>query len=282
MDKEALTFRVSRIRATVVVAVAILAGVYGALSSRRTSMSGGYINEFPGNGLVKNSGSGMEKTFGPVIHGSLIDDEGKPVQGLQVELIPADKTGDAQLDDTKHAWSDKSGEYEFQNIPAGDYFVGVHVNGAPDGEYPFAKVYYPGVAADGDAERVHVEGNHNVSLKWMRLRRLETLTLDLKIVWEDGESVERGNLLFYNTSYPHQGVIGDVAPQFDAGHAQFELPVGFEYYARAKVDCDAGTTIKTIESRPIQELRLNENFRGAGLTFVIPVAKCTLWTPSHN
>jgi hypothetical protein len=170
----------------------------------------------------------------------------------------------------------------FKNVQLGEYFVGIYINDAPDGEHPFAATYYPGVATDMDAERVYVGESGDVLLKWMRLRRIDTVTLDLEILWNDGQPVERGNLLFYNASHHHQGMVGDAAPQFDAGRARFTLPIGLEYYARAKVDCDAGATIQTVESRPIQHLQIDRNFRATELTFVIPAAKCPLWVPPHN
>jgi hypothetical protein len=288
MNKVAHPHKTSRFIATLIVGSAILLSVIlGIFPGSLPIQVSGYVDLAPGSDPVSGIGSEAtkaesENTPHHVVHGSLVDEEGEPVRALEVELIPADKTGDARWNLTEFAWSDKSGEYQFGNTPAGEYFVGVHVNDAPDGDHPFATTFYPGVDAENDAERVYVGESGDIFLKWMRLQRLETLTLDLKIQWEDGELVERGNLLFYNPSFPHQGVVGNVAPQFDAGRAQFTLPIGFEYYARAKVDCDAGATIKTIESRPIQRLRLDGNYRANELTFVIPSPKCTLWTPHSN
>lgn len=271
-----------------VVSAAIIAGVYGALTSRQVDPISGHFGVPPGSGLMSGRTTPRTEkleradTPHPSVRGSIIDDMGEPIQGLKVELIPADKTGDAQWNDTKYSWSNNSGEYQFKDAPSGEYFVGIHINDAPEGKHPFATSYYPGVGTERDAERVYVGESGDVFLKWMRLRRIDTVTLDLKILWNDGQPVERGNLLFYNSSYPHQGVIGDVAPQFDVGRAQFTLPVGFEYYARAKVDCDAGATIKTVESRPIQQLQIDRNFRATELTFIIPAPKCPLWVPPHN
>lgn len=285
MDRETRTRRISRLIATLVVIATILASVYGALPSRRTSLSSGYINEFPGNGLVRSSGSGItsgesEKASEPVVHGSLIDDEGKPVQGLEVELIPADKKADNEWYGSQSAWSDRSGEYEFKNLPSGEYFVGVHHNEAPDGEHPFQTVYYPGVSAQADAQKIYVGMGDRVSLQWMRLRRIKVVAIPISFQWQDGQAVERGNLLFNNLSYPHSAPVGGFAPEIDKGEGAIILPEGFEYTARAKVDCDAGSKIETIESRPIQRFKVDGNEHPEKLTFVIPASSCKLWRPA--
>jgi hypothetical protein len=116
----------------------------------------------------------------------------------------------------------------------------------------------------------------------MRLQAIETIAIAISVRWQDGQTVERGNLLFNNSSYPRSAPVGGYAPQFENGEGSILLPTGFEYLARAKVDCDAGTTIKTIESMPIQRFRLDKDYRAERLTFIIPTAKCELWTPHPN
>ena len=113
----------------------------------------------------------------------------------------------------------------------------------------------------------------------MRLQRLETATIKVHVVWQDGSRVERSNLLFHNLSYPHQAVIGDEAPFISDGELQFVVPKGFEYYARAKVDCDAGEKIQTIESRPVQRVKVVDGFTPEEMTFVIPSLPCKFWEP---
>lgn len=95
----------------------------------------------------------------------------------------------------------------------------------------------------------------------------------------NGTPAERSNLLFHNLSYPNSAVIGDVAPFVSRGRGQIILPRGFEYYARAKVDCDAGTQIETRESRPVQRIRIDETLVPRELTFIIPGPPCIFWIP---
>jgi hypothetical protein len=145
-----------------VVSAAIIAGVYAVLTSRQINPISGSFGVPRGSGLASGRSPRTEKleradTPPPSVRGSIIDDKGEPIQGLKVELIPADKTGDAQWNDTEYSWSNNSGEYQFKSAQLGEYFVGVHINDAPDDKHPFATSYYPGVATERDAERVYVE-----------------------------------------------------------------------------------------------------------------------------
>jgi hypothetical protein len=288
MSKDRFSHRASQITAILVLIAAIVAGGYGTLAPRWAAPISGYFDVRPGSSLTNNTSSDRpnvesDQTPQGAVLGSLVDEDGQPVRGLEVEMIPVDKSAEGQRSYGKQrAWSDKSGEYEFKNTPPGEYVVGVHIDEAPDGEHPFATAYYPGVDAQADAQKIYVAPDDRVSLQWMRLRTIETLKVAISVRWQDGQTVERGNLLFGNSSYPYSAPVGGYAPEFENGEGSILLPTGFEYLARAKVDCDAGTTIKTIESRPIQRLQLDGNYLAEGLTFIIPSAKCKLWTPPPN
>lgn len=95
----------------------------------------------------------------------------------------------------------------------------------------------------------------------------------------DGTRPSRSNLLFHNRSYPGQAVIGDEAPQVDNGVGEFTLPAGFEYLAQASVQCDGERTIETRESRPVQEIAIQQGMASRGITFTIPGPRCSLWEP---
>ncbi|MGA2484189.1 MAG: carboxypeptidase-like regulatory domain-containing protein [Candidatus Acidiferrales bacterium] len=213
------------------------------------------------------------------VHGTVADESDKPLRGIEVEFVPAYKTGDARWYATRHEWTDEQGKYNFNQLEPGEYFLAVHRDGAPDVDHPFATGYYPGVADETAASRVIVTASLRTNLDTLRLHKLEVATISVTIVWPDGTRPERSNLLFHNISYPRQAVIGDVAPQVDNGKGEFTLPKGFEYDAQAKVDCDAGKVIESRESRPVQRINVADGFAPAELTFVIPGPPCALWKP---
>src|SRR5215831_12701636 len=57
------------------------------------------------------------------------------------------------------------------------------------------------------------------------------------------------------------------------------LPLGFDYYATAAVQCDGGAQIRSEESRPVQKIRVDAGHIPTELTFVMPTERCKLWRP---
>lgn len=213
------------------------------------------------------------------VSGTLVDESNSPITGVEVELMPLDKTDEQREDTTNRDWTDAEGKYRFPRVDPGEYVLAVLINQAPDGRHPFVGSYYPGVHDEGHADRVYVATGSRLDLQTLRLQRIETVTLKIDVEFEDGIRPAWSNLLFHNPSFPHQGVIGDVAPGIKNGTGEIVLPVGFEYYARAKVDCNAGQRIESRESRPIQTLRIGNGHTPSELKFVIPGPSCPLWSP---
>jgi hypothetical protein len=208
-----------------------------------------------------------------------VDESNSPIRTIEVELIPLDKTGDQRWYATQREWTDADGKYKFPRVDPGVYVLAVQKRGAPSERNPFAGVYYPGVDDEANADQIYVATGTLLELHPVRLQRIETVTLKIIVEFEDGTRPAWSNLLFYNPSFPDQGVIGDEAPGISDGQGEFVIPVGFEYYARAKVDCDAGSRIETRESRPVQQLQISKQHFPSEVTFVIAGPPCTLWSP---
>lgn len=211
--------------------------------------------------------------------GNIVDDSDAAIAGIEVELIPLDKVGDQRWYATKHDWTNAKGQYGFPKVEPGEYVVAMQMRGAPDVRHPFAGTYYPGADAEPDADRIYVVTGTALDLHPVRLRRLETVTVQVNVEFEDGSRPKRSNLLFHNLSFPQQAVIGDEAPEIENGKGDFTLPVGFNYYGSAKVDCDGRATIESRESRPIQRLHVESGSLPDELTFIIPGPPCALWSP---
>ena len=176
-------------------------------------------------------------------------------------------------------WTSSRGEYAFRGIEPGDYFVDIMRFSAPSESMPFIGVYYPGVEDESVAAQVRVNASNATELLPVRLHRAATTTVLVNVSFQDGSRPARSNLLFQNTLFPAEAVIGDVAPQVSNGRGSFTLPVGFEYIAQAKVDCDADAVIQVRESRPAQRVSILREKPVRELTFVIPGSACKLWEP---
>jgi hypothetical protein len=211
------------------------------------------------------------------VHGTVTDQAGKALKGIQVEVLPAEKTGEHRWYATKSEWTDAKGRYSLNEIEPGEYLIGVHYYDAPDARRPYPTTFYPGLEVEASATRVLVVANAPTLLNQFRLRPLTLANIKVEVVWPDGTKPKWSNLLFHNRSYPSQAVIGNEAPQVDDGIGDFTLPEGFVYSAQAAVRCDAGKIIETRESQPAQTVDVSAGITPQKLTFTIPGPPCVLW-----
>jgi len=214
------------------------------------------------------------------VHGTVVDESGKPISRIEVDLVPVAKTGDARWYGTHNEWTDEQGRYNFNRMEPGEYLLGATAFssfGAPDAERPYATAYYPAAENEGGASPVRVARSSPLYLPPLRLRKLEVATIKINILYSDGTRPERSNIYFKNVLYPRHG---GTAPQIDNGTGEFTLPKGFEYDAVASVECDAGKVIESRESRPDQRIKVAGGLTPVEMTFVIPELRCALWV-SH-
>ena len=210
------------------------------------------------------------------IHGTVVDEKGGARKGVQIEILPAENRDESRWTSFRSEWTDSDGRFSVDRLDPGRYLVAVHYNYAPYASHPFAKMFYPGVETETAAERVVVNGNRRAILGPFRLRSLSLTTVQIQVVWPDGSRPKRSNLLFHNLSYPHQAVIGDVAPQVDDGIGDFEAPSGFDYSVSAQVACDGAKVIETRESKE-QMISIRAGASSGTVTLTIPGPPCKLF-----
>ena len=78
------------------------------------------------------------------IHGTIVDEGGKPITHIEVDLIPVYKTGDARWYGTHSEWTDDQGRYNLNRTEPGEYLLDANAFssfGAPDAERPFATAH---------------------------------------------------------------------------------------------------------------------------------------------
>ena len=213
------------------------------------------------------------------VRGVVVDERGMPIQRVEVALIPIGERSESVARYPLTDWTDDRGQYVFLYVDSGRYVVTVQKHVAPTASVPFVGVYYPGVVEQTAAESITVIDSDAITLRSVRLRRMATATVRVDVMFEDGVRPESSNLLFHNPQFPNEAVIGSLAPEVEAGRGSMTLPVGFEYEARASVQCDVGTRIEQRESKPVQRVRVVSDARPDDLTFVIPGRACKLWVP---
>ena len=207
-------------------------------------------------------------------HGTIMGESSEPLDGIDVELTPANKSRDARRTQMRVVATDKLGRYNFNSIEPGEYVVSVHAYLAPKIGRPFATVYYPGVEAEAAAERVTIKASSRTNLNALRLRKLEFGTIKMKVLWSNGASPERSDVCLENVQNINQEWI---CVQVDKGDGELTLPKGTEHEAVAWVQCDVNKSIESRKSMPAQRIKLERDLASPDLTFVVQGAPCTLW-----
>ena len=227
----------------------------------------------PGN----NNGDEPPPDPGGALRGVVVDEQGKPIEDVVVELLPVDKR-EAAIHPSD--FTNERGEYLVDGITPARYVVSIHARRSPSGTVPFLGVYHPGVDSESIAEPITIEPQQTVELPTARLRRVPTARVIVNVLFEDGARPEWSNLLVDNPQFPQGGLVGGHADGMSDGRGLFTLPTGYEYFVQAMVHCLVNDRIEFRESRLIQQLVLFDSKTPAEWTFVIPGDRCTLWTPS--
>jgi hypothetical protein len=207
-------------------------------------------------------------------HGTIIGGSGEPLDGVYVELTPANKSPDVKQTQMRFVATDKLGRYNFNSIDPGEYVVSVHEYLAPNPDSPFAAAYYPGVEAESAAERVAIRASSRNNLDPFRLRKLEFETMKTGVRWSSGSLPERSDVCLENVQNTNQAMI---CSEIDNGEGELTLPKGFGYVAVAWVQCDVNKNIESRKSIPDQRINVGDGFTPAEIAFVIPGPPCELW-----
>ncbi|MEO6390245.1 MAG: carboxypeptidase-like regulatory domain-containing protein [Pyrinomonadaceae bacterium] len=125
-------------------------GKYRVYTEPRTNMSNAddidaapteeWIVDIPGHGCKEVWFSARPAGS---LSGRIVDANGDAVKSATVELIPA---GVKLTED--NVWSrsvNANGDYQFNYLPAGRYFVGLNLSNGPSRSAPYPATYYPGV-----------------------------------------------------------------------------------------------------------------------------------------
>lgn len=212
------------------------------------------------------------------VRGIILDEDRRPIVGIEVDLIPTFKFGDARWYATHTDWTDEVGRFSLNQLEPGEYKLGANSfdrSSGPDEGHPYATLYYPKAQSEVDAGPISVSRLTSLTVDPMQLRKLEIATVKINVFWQGGMRPKRSNIVFKNEAYAMTGM----APQIDNGVGEIHVPKGFAYSAIASVQCDGGAKIVTYESRPAMKFEVRDGLTPDRLTFIIPATPCRLWTP---
>jgi len=99
------------------------------------------------------------------VQGSVRFDSGAPASGALVEMVSADLG--QEVPTVRLDVSDEAGHYTIDEIPPGDYYLGVNIRSAPVKEHPYPRTFYPNTPDVRRAVKISVgvgEGVQNFDL----------------------------------------------------------------------------------------------------------------------
>jgi putative flippase GtrA len=213
-----------------------------------------------------------------IVRGKVIDDRGVPIKAIGVDLVPMFKTGDIQSYEAVHDWTNDKGEYTLRPEEAGNYFLAVLWNAAPDHKHPFLTRYYPDEATQEGAATLTLTAERHLDLAPMKLRELPVVRVPVLVVWSNGKLEPDATVSFTNMLYPRQGAIGYESRQPD-DDGKMSLPANFDYAASAGVECDGGQSIHHAYSRPVDFTTKPGGLPTEPVRLVLLGEPCTVWHP---
>ena len=170
---------------------------------------------------------------GGTVSGRLLDPDGKPVHGAQIDLVSTEDVPLYLKDFTE--WTDAKGRFSIE-APPGTYVLSVNGKEPPSAEFPFPPIWYPGASDASSAQRIELRDRQRIRGLVIRPpRRLELQHVPVLVLWPDGRPVPDANVWLAEVARPTYVVGHAVSHTREDG--TFELPgfPGIAYVVRANI-----------------------------------------------
>ena len=138
--------------------------------------------------LEANKHAGLDFMFeiDNAVRGHIYDPLGQPMNGVCLDLVPADGTKGAYLADC----TESGGAFEIDEIPPGDYVLVVNDDGKKTSTEPFGTFYYPQAAKREEATVFNIAmGDRVENLEIYPAIELKTVTVEGVFLYSDGKPV---------------------------------------------------------------------------------------------
>jgi hypothetical protein len=134
------------------------------------------------------------------IRGKVIDNQGNPVIGIRLDLIPIDVI---DLDNpskrvilSHSEKTDKEGRYRFEGIPPGKFYFGFNLVYEPRTDYPYPRTYLPGTPDRARATILNLgDGEQLTDIDLSLPPRMAVRSIRGVLLLPDGRPVSRGQVL---------------------------------------------------------------------------------------
>lgn len=224
-----------------------------------------------------------------VIRGTVFDTQGKPIDGVCLDVIP-DK-GKASRQFFKNDCTKGGGLFAIDNIPAGSYLLVINKRGKISSREPFPTFYYPGVFEREKATSItigegDVVGNLSVHVPAME----KTITVEGVLLYSDDRPVVNEWVTFVADNVDERidgrgGARTDASGKFSftiLKNFRGKLSAGLYVYTGQFENCpkverlikESGSTGITVKTNAI-ELDAEQDVFGLELRYPIPACKKT-------
>jgi len=127
-----------------------------------------------------------------VLSGTVVDLNGSPIGGVGLNLVRMygkEETFPSVHNETTTA----SGSFRYENVPGGDYIIGVNLEKQPNVDNPYSPTYAPGVPDHTQAQIFHLTPGQKLSRIRIQLTpRLRLRTIHVAVQWPDGRTAGKG------------------------------------------------------------------------------------------
>ena len=204
------------------------------------------------------------------ISGTVFDSQGQPFPKMRLDLALADQDESDPNPQVLWAYADEAGRYEFRAVPAGRYHLGVRLNSNREENFPFARIYYPGVSQPAAATVMTLaEGQRIEKVDFVLPAPLQPRKIEGVVVSVEGRPLPGARVSMMITQYPFSFAWGGSGVTDDAGRFSLNAFEGLSYWINAIINLPQGQ----MHAEPI-DLPANGDVREIKLVVSSPSGKC--------
>lgn len=166
------------------------------------------------------------------IEGQLLDHEGKPIPNAKVTVLRLGSDHKPVFYGFRETNANHDGKFKFENLPEGEFEIGVNLAFAPDEERPFAPTKW----MENGVSAIALRAGEHKKISPLRLASaLAGHTIPVVVRWEDGKPAAGVHVWAEVPNEVNGSGVGDHHETDAEGRARLTLLEGVTYTVEAKI-----------------------------------------------